>query len=68
MRQYQQGDDLRRIHWPSVARSGDLMIRQDESSRRSNALLFVDTRMGSIGQAHSVPSSGPSRRRRRSAC
>jgi uncharacterized protein (DUF58 family) len=53
MRQYQQGDDLRRIHWPSVARSGDLMIRQDESSRRSNCLLFVDTRMGSIGQAHS---------------
>ncbi len=55
MRQYQQGDDLRRIHWPSVARSGELMIRQDESSRRSNALLFVDTRMGSIGQERSVP-------------
>jgi uncharacterized protein (DUF58 family) len=55
MREYQQGDDLRRIHWPSVARSGELMIRQDESSRRSNALLFVDTRMGAIGQAHSVP-------------
>jgi uncharacterized protein (DUF58 family) len=55
MRQYQQGDDLRRIHWPSVARSGELMIRQDESSRRSSALLFVDTRMGSIGQAHSLP-------------
>jgi uncharacterized protein (DUF58 family) len=54
MRQYQQGDDLRRIHWPSVARSGELMIRQDESSRRSNARVFVDTRMGSIGQAHSI--------------
>jgi uncharacterized protein (DUF58 family) len=54
MRQYQQGDDLRRIHWPSVARSGELMIRQDESSRRSNCLLFVDTRMGAIGQAHSA--------------
>ena len=54
MRQYQQGDDLRRIHWPSVARSGELMIRQDESSRRSNALVFVDTRMGAIGQAHSI--------------
>ena len=55
MRQYQQGDDLRRIHWPSVARSGELMIRQDESSRRSNALVFVDTRMGAIGQERSVP-------------
>jgi uncharacterized protein (DUF58 family) len=38
MREYQVGDDLRRIHWPSVARRGRLMIRQDESARRrSNA-------------------------------
>ena len=29
---YQEGDDLRRIHWPSVARTGELMIRQDEST------------------------------------
>jgi uncharacterized protein (DUF58 family) len=52
MRPYVEGDDLRRIHWPSVARSGDLMIRQDESSRRSTAVLFVDTRDSSVGQAH----------------
>jgi uncharacterized protein (DUF58 family) len=54
MRQYQMGDDLRRIHWPSVARSGDLMIRQDETSRRSSALVFLDTRATAIGQSHSV--------------
>ncbi len=53
MRQYQTGDDLRRIHWPSVARSGELMIRQDESSRRSSALLFLDTRESALGQIHS---------------
>ena len=35
MRQYQEGDDLRRIHWPSVARTGELMIRQDESTPAS---------------------------------
>ena len=35
MRGYQEGDDLRRIHWPSVARTGELMIRQDEASRRA---------------------------------
>ena len=50
MRQYQQGDDLRRLHWPSVARSGELMIRQDETSRRSGALVFLDTRRGGLGQ------------------
>src|SRR5947208_3367232 len=30
LRPYQVGDDLRRVHWPSTARHGDLMIRQDE--------------------------------------
>src|SRR5439155_24991358 len=52
MREYQTGDDLRRLHWPSVARSGELMIRQDESSRRSSSLVFVDTREGALGATH----------------
>lgn len=55
MRQYQEGDDLRRIHWPSVARSGELMIRQDESSRRASALLFLDSRETALGETHSPP-------------
>lgn len=53
MRQYQEGDDLRRIHWPSVARSGELMIRQDESSRRASGMLFLDTRASALGKSHS---------------
>lgn len=53
MRSYVEGDDLRRIHWPSVARSGQLMIRQDESTRRSTAVLFVDTRDAAVGPTHS---------------
>lgn len=52
MRQYQLGDDLRRIHWPSVARTGDLMIRQDESSRRASGLVFLDNRGHSLGKSH----------------
>jgi uncharacterized protein (DUF58 family) len=52
MRPYVEGDDLRRIHWPSVARSRELMIRQDESTRRSTAVLFVDTRDTAVGQTH----------------
>ena len=51
MREYQIGDDLRRIHWPSVARRGRLMIRQDEASRRGTAALFLDTRVGALGAA-----------------
>ena len=49
MRAYVTGDDLRRIHWPSVARTGELMIRQDESTRRSSATVFLDTRAAVLG-------------------
>jgi uncharacterized protein (DUF58 family) len=51
MREYQVGDDLRRIHWPSVARRGRLMIRQDEAARRSTATVFLDTRVTALGQS-----------------
>jgi uncharacterized protein (DUF58 family) len=49
MREYVTGDDLRRIHWPSVAKTGKLMIRQDESTRRSSAILLLDTRSVVLG-------------------
>jgi uncharacterized protein (DUF58 family) len=53
MREYVTGDDLRRIHWPSVARTGQLMIRQDEATRRSAATVFLDNRIVSLGSAGS---------------
>jgi uncharacterized protein (DUF58 family) len=53
MRGYQEGDDLRRIHWPSVARTGALMIRQDEASRRAGGLLYLDSRESMLGVAGS---------------
>lgn len=43
MRPYQTGDDLRRIHWPSTARSGKLMIRQEEAGRHASACIYLDT-------------------------
>jgi len=52
MRAYQQGDDLRRIHWPSVARTGELMIRQDEATKRAAGVLFVDNREAALGPAY----------------
>jgi uncharacterized protein (DUF58 family) len=52
MRSYHEGDDLRRIHWPSVARTGVLMIRQDETSRRASGLVFIDNRAQALGRAH----------------
>jgi uncharacterized protein (DUF58 family) len=52
MRQYEMGDDLRRIHWPSVARTGELMIRQDEAVRRAQAAVLLDTRDSALGRDH----------------
>ena len=45
LREYVQGDDLRRVHWPSSARRDELMIRQLETPWQSRALLILDVRM-----------------------
>lgn len=44
VREYESGDDLRKIHWPSVARTGQLMIRQDEARFYPRATLLLDAR------------------------
>lgn len=42
LRDYELGDDLRRVHWRSTARTGELMIRQDEARWRSQAAVVLD--------------------------
>jgi uncharacterized protein (DUF58 family) len=44
VREYRQGDELRRVHWPSTARSGELMVRREEQPWQSRATLVLDTR------------------------
>lgn len=46
MREYVQGDDLRRVHWPSTARQQKLMVRQDELPWRAETTILLDTRDG----------------------
>jgi uncharacterized protein (DUF58 family) len=43
-RAYQTGDGLRRVHWRSTARYGELMVRREEQHWRNTASLFLDTR------------------------
>ena len=44
LRSYRDGDDLRRVHWPTSARLDELMIRQMETPWQSRALVFLDPR------------------------
>ncbi|NRQ34204.1 DUF58 domain-containing protein [Nonomuraea sp. NN258] len=43
-REYRQGDDLRRVHWRSTARHGELMVRREEQQWQSRGALLLDTR------------------------
>jgi uncharacterized protein (DUF58 family) len=48
LREYEPGDDLRRVHWVSTARVDELMIRQPENLWRGRTTIVVDSR----SQAH----------------
>jgi uncharacterized protein (DUF58 family) len=49
-REYRTGDDLRKIHWRSSARTGALMVRQEERPWQGQSTLLLDLRAG----AHAV--------------
>ena len=44
LREYQVGDDLRKVHWPSSAKRDQLMIKQLEVPWQSRALVVFDQR------------------------
>lgn len=52
-RGYRHGDDLRRVHWRSTARYGELMVRREEQPQKTRCTILLDTR----ATAH--PGSGP---------
>jgi uncharacterized protein (DUF58 family) len=43
-REYRNGDELRRVHWRSTARYGELMVRREEQRWRNRATIFLDSR------------------------
>lgn len=44
LRDYVVGDDLRRVHWASSARKGDLVVREDDPPWRGHVTVALDTR------------------------
>ncbi|KPC61726.1 DUF58 domain-containing protein [Streptomyces chattanoogensis] len=43
-RGYRHGDDLRRVHWRSTARHGELMVRREEQPQKARCTVLLDTR------------------------
>lgn len=46
VREYRRGDDLRRVHWRSSARVGELMVRREEQPWQMRATVLLDNRAG----------------------
>jgi uncharacterized protein (DUF58 family) len=45
VREYRLGDDIRRVHWASTARTGELMVRSEERPWQARCTLYVDNRI-----------------------
>ncbi|MEE9417128.1 MAG: DUF58 domain-containing protein, partial [Acidimicrobiales bacterium] len=48
LREFGQGDDLRRVHWPSTARFDELMVRQEEQPSLGRVSIVIDNRSSAM--------------------
>lgn len=51
LNEYQPGDDLRHVHWRSTARTGVMMVRQYEETRRSHFVIGLSRSTGDYANA-----------------
>jgi uncharacterized protein (DUF58 family) len=66
-REYRTGDDLRKIHWRSSARTGALMVRQEERPWQGQTTLLLDTRTAAHAVGPVPKHGGPADPRRTSS-
>jgi uncharacterized protein (DUF58 family) len=50
LREYQYGDDIRLIHWPTSARAATLMVREFVDLRRHEFTVVVDTSVAAASE------------------
>lgn len=48
VREYAPGESLRRVHWPSTAKRGQLMVKELEDSPRDETAVLLDADAGSV--------------------
>lgn len=46
IREHQQGDSMRQVHWKASARHGKLMVRQENYVATAHSLIVLDRRLG----------------------
>nr|WP_273400248.1 DUF58 domain-containing protein [Bifidobacterium indicum] len=51
LRPYEPGDDIKRVHWLSTAKTGSMMVRQYEPTLRTDTVLWMDTDPSSYSSA-----------------
>lgn len=51
IRQYAPGDSRRHVHWKSTAKTGVLMVRQYEETRRARVAVVLDLRLEEFASA-----------------
>ncbi|NHA01484.1 DUF58 domain-containing protein [Nocardioides sp. W3-2-3] len=62
LHEYTVGDDLRRLHWPTSARTGTLMVREDADPSEPHLFVLLDDRAASLpGPGDGVRGGGRAR-------
>jgi uncharacterized protein (DUF58 family) len=55
VREYEEGESLRKVHWRSTAKRGQLMVKELEDSPRDEVAILLDAEAGaSVGESFDV--------------
>src|SRR5436190_14939411 len=55
VREYEQGESLRKVHWRSTAKRGQLMVKELEDAPRDEVAILLDAEAGtSVGESFDV--------------
>jgi uncharacterized protein (DUF58 family) len=48
VREYEEGESLRKVHWPSTARRGQLMVKELEDAPRDEVAILLDAEASAV--------------------
>lgn len=54
VREYERGESLRKVHWPTTARRGQLMVKELEDAPRDEIAIVLDADTTAIGESFDV--------------